>query len=239
MTKPKHEVRVASETWPDADLEFRVAEDGDGLTFRGYAAVFNQLSEDLGGFRERILPGAFTRTIRDKRAIKMFLNHNSDVVLASTFGGTLRLSEDDKGLLAEADLPDNEWGRPVADAVRRGDINSMSFGFQSLRAKAAPAEDGIVEQHEVRLWEVSPVTAWPAYPQTSASVRELAAVIEVEPDELAAAFAVLRDADARLTPEQHDLLLRTINAKYDLPVVPPNLAAALAQRQAWADLPSL
>lgn len=234
MTKPQREVRVAVESWPSADLEFRV-DGGDGLTFRGYAAVFDQLSEDLGGFRERIVPGAFKRTLTDKRAIKMFLNHNSDIVLASTFRGTLRLVEDEKGLLAEASLPDNEWGRPVADAVRRGDINSMSFGFQSLRSKAAKDEDGVIEQHEVRLWEVSPVTAWPAYPQTSASVRELAEAIDAEPDELAAAFAILRDADARLTPEQHDLLLRTINTKYDLPVVPPRLA----ERQTkWADLPS-
>lgn len=235
MTKDR-EVRVAVESWPDADMELRVDESGNGLTFRGYAAVFNELSEDLGGFRERIAPGAFAKTLRDKRPIKMFLNHNSDVVLASTHRGTLRLSEDERGLLAEADLPDNEWGRPVADAVRRGDINSMSFGFQSIRSGPTKDEDAVIEQREVRLWEVSPVTAWPAYPQTSASVRELAESIEAAPDELAAAFATLRDPEARLTPEQHDILLRAINARYDLPTVPPNLAAALALRQSWANL---
>lgn len=235
MTKPQREVRVAVESWPQADLDLRVEESGNGLTFRGYAAVFNELSEDLGGFRERIVPGAFAKTLREKRAIKMFLNHNSDIVLASTHRGTLRLTEDERGLLAEADLPDNEWGRPVADAVRRGDINSMSFGFQSIRNGVSKDEDDVVEQREVRLWEVSPVTAWPAYPQTSASVRELAEAIEAEPDELAAAFAVLRDTDARLTPEQHDLLLRSINSKYELPVVPPRRA----ERAAFWDAISL
>lgn len=230
------EVRVAVESWPDADMELRVEESGNGLTFRGYAAVFNELSEDLGGFRERILPGAFAKTLREKRAIKMFLNHNSDIVLASTHRGTLRLTEDERGLLSEADLPDNEWGRPVADAVRRGDINSMSFGFQSIRNGTPKDEDAVVEQREIRLWEVSPVTAWPAYPQTSASVRELAEAIEAEVDELAEAFRVLREADATLTPEQHDLLLRAINSKYELPVVPPRLA----ERQSkWADLLTL
>ena len=227
MTKPQREVRVAVESWPDADMELRVEESGNGLTFRGYAAVFNELSEDLGGFRERIVPGAFAKTLREKRAIKMFLNHNSDIVLASTERGTLRLTEDERGLLAEADLPDNEWGRPVADAVRRGDINSMSFGFQSIRNGVPKDEEAVVEQREIRLWEVSPVTAWPAYPQTSASVREMAEAIETEPDELAAAFALLRDPEARLSREQASLLTTLINARSDAPV-----AAVYAGRDA-------
>jgi hypothetical protein len=71
---------------------------------------------------------------------------------------------------------------------------------------------------EVRLFEVSPVTGWPAYPATSASVRELAETIEAEPDELAEAFAVLRDQSARLTTEQASLLTKLINARSDHPV---------------------
>lgn len=211
------EVRVAVETWPLEDVEVRAGT--DGLSFRGYAAVFNSWSEDLGGFRERIRPGAFAKSLREKRAIKMFLNHNSDVVLASTRKATLTLSEDDKGLLAEASLPDNEWGRPVADAIRRGDIDSMSFGFQVAADKQSWSEDGTERDlHEVRLWEVSPVTGWPAYPKTSASVRELAAEIDAEPDALAAAFAVLRDPEARLTPEQASLITTLVNSRSDRPV---------------------
>lgn len=213
MDKPTgREVRVAAETWPLEDVEIRA--EGDGLSFRGYAARFNSRSEDLGGFRETIKPGAFSKSLAQKRAIKMFLNHNDNIVLASTRGGTLTLTEDDKGLLAETTLPDNEWGRPVADAVRRGDIDSMSFGFQTVRDSWS--EDlSERELHEVRLFEVSPVTAWPAYPATSASVRDLAQAIDAEPDELAAAFAVLRDAEARLTPEQASLLTQLINARSD------------------------
>lgn len=211
------EVRVAVETWPLEDVEVRA--DGNGLSFRGYAAVFNSWSEDLGGFRERIRPGAFSKSLREKRAIKMFLNHNSDVVLASTRKASLTLAEDERGLLAEATLPDNEWGRPVADAVRRGDIDSMSFGFQTVKDswdfKSDPKDLAERELVEVRLFEVSPVTGWPAYPKTSASVRELAEAIEAEPDELAAAFAVLRAEDQRLTREQASLLTKLINARSD------------------------
>ena len=111
------EYRVASDVWPDADFEIRATT--DGLNFRGYAAVFDSKSEDLGGFRETIAPGSFSRTLaekgRSKRSpIKMFLNHDWNVVLASTYGNepTLRLAEDARGLFVDADLPDNEWGRP-------------------------------------------------------------------------------------------------------------------------------
>lgn len=215
MNKPTgREVRVAVETWPLEELEVRA--DGDGLTFSGYAAVFNSWSEDLGGFRERIRPGAFTKSLGEKRAVKMFLNHNTDIVLASTRKGSLVLAQDERGLLATASLPDNEWGRPVADAVRRGDIDSMSFGFQVV--KDAWSGDDERELVEARLFEVSPVTAWPAYPATSASVRELAEAIEAAPDALAEAFGVLRDTEARLTAEQAALLTQLVNARSDRPV---------------------
>ena len=232
MNKPQgREVRVAVDTWPLADMEIRA--EGDGLTFRGYAAVFNSDSEPLP-FVERIRPGAFRKSLGEKRSIKMFHNHNSDIVLASTKARTLVLSEDERGLLAEATLPDNYWGHYVRDAVKRGDIESMSFGFQTV--KDSWSDDGAErELIEARLFEVSDVSGWPAYPATSASVRELAEAIDTEPDALAAAFGVLREADAKLTPEQHELLIRAINTKYDLPVVPPRLAAA---RAAWSGLPS-
>lgn len=234
MQKPEgREVRVAVDTWPLADMEIRA--EGDGLSFRGYAAVFDSWSEDLGGFREKIRPGAFKKSLREKRAIKMFLNHNSDIVLGSTRAGTLTLVEDDKGLLGEAKLPDNEWGRPLRDAVMRGDVDSMSFGFQAV--KDSWSEDGAErELIEARLYEVSPVTGWPAYTATSATVRVLAEGIGEDPDELAAAFAILRDPEGRLTAEQHGLLVRALNSRYDLSVVPPLLAKA---RERWtsADLP--
>ena len=231
MNKPQgREVRVAADTWPTADMEVRA--DGDGLTFRGYAAVFDSPSEPLP-FVERIRPGAFRKSLGEKRSIKMFHNHNSDIVLASTKARTLTLTEDSRGLLAEATLPDNYWGHYVRDAVKRGDIESMSFGFQTV--KDAWSDDGAErELIEARLYEVSDVSGWPAYPATSATVRELAEAIDTEPDALAAAFAVLR-GDESLTPEQHDLLIRAINSKYALPITPPRLAA---RRAAWAEVPS-
>ena len=220
--------------------DFEIREDSDGLTFRGYAAVFNSPSEDLGGFREFIQPGAFARSINasmnGKRSpIKMFLNHNQDIVLASTRAKTLSLSEDERGLVAEARLPANDQGRYVADAVSRGDIDSMSFGFQvdggpkGERWSSDKTERTLLA---VRLYEVSPVTGWPAYTATTASVRHLAEEIGEEEQPLADAVRVLFEQDVKLTPEQRDLLTRAINARTETPLISADLAARLARLEA-------
>jgi uncharacterized protein len=224
------EFRVASETWPEQDFEIRTV--GDGLNFTGYAAVFDSASDDLGGFRETIAPGAFRKTIaeRGKRAIKMFLNHDWNVVLASTHGGTLRLAEDARGLVVDADLPDNEWGRPVRDAVTRGDISSMSFGFNVVKDEWNESRDQR-RVTEVKLWEVSPVTSWPAYPATSASVRRLAELTGADDDELEAAVRVLFSEDT-LDDPQHALLMRAINARYPTPTVRQDVAELYARLMA-------
>lgn len=230
MNKPEgREVRVAIDTWPTADLEIRA--DSDGMTFRGYAAVFDSWSEDLGGFREKIAPGAFTRTLKRDRNLRMFLNHNSDNLLATTRAGTLTLSEDGKGLLAEAKLPNTGLGRDTAELLRRRDIDSMSFGFSVDMKGQSWSEDGSERTlSDIRLFEVSPVTGWPAYPATSASVRQMADLIEVEPDDLAAAFAALR-SDQPMSSEHYDLIVRLANEKRgDRPVLAPRLAE---KREAW------
>jgi len=236
MSTPEIERRMTFEAWPDLDMEVRA--EGDGLTFRGYAAVFNSPSEDLGGFRETIMPGAFTRSVNaamnGSRDIKMFLNHNSDVVLASTKAKTLRLSEDERGLMAEADLPDSAWGQPVATAVKRGDISAMSFGFNvpGKTSAGTPAQEWSTDHkqrtlHEVRLFEVSPVTGWPAYAATSASVRALISAVDWDDDE-----AIARILD-ELDEDKRQKLLTNLNQHVPSPLIPP----ALAERQArLADL---
>lgn len=217
------EVRVAADTWPAADLSIRA--DGDGMTFNGYAAVFNSPSEPLP-WRETIRPGAFKRSLKNGGNIRMFLNHNTDKVLGSTKAKTLRLAEDEVGLHVEADLPDTNDGRDLATLMRRGDVDSMSFGFQVIK-DAWNNDYTERELIEVRLFEVSPITSWPAYPATSAFVRHLSELAEVEAEPLSDALRVLVTEGAELTEEQYDVLVQAINARTSRTLILPEVAAVV------------
>jgi uncharacterized protein len=180
------------------DFEIRDATDGAGMTFVGYAAVFNSASEPLP-FTERIAPGAFQRSLRSRNEIKMFVNHDTSRVLASKRAGTMRLVEDAHGLRVEADLPDTSDGRDMATLLRRGDVDSMSFGFSVPRGGDAWSDDGQErELREVRLHEVSIVTGFPAYQATTATVRSLDGLVDatgLEADKLNAAITALEKGE--------------------------------------------
>lgn len=140
-------------------------------TITGKAAVYDSRSEDLGGFREVIMPGAFTKTLKDGSVKKAYWNHNSDRVLGSTKSGTLRLQESHVGLHFEIRPP--AWAAEHIESVERGDVDQMSFGFRTIKDSwERDAGEIIRKLHEVQLFEVSPV-AMPAYPQTDAQARSI------------------------------------------------------------------
>lgn len=134
----------------------------------GYAALFNVWSEDLGGFKERIQPGAFAKTIVDGDVRALF-NHDPNMILGRTKNNTLRLSEDNKGLEFDADLPDTSYARDLAVSIERKDITQNSFGFQTVRDEWTD-DWRKRELIEVKLFDVSPVT-FPAYKQTNVKLR--------------------------------------------------------------------
>lgn len=187
----------------DVKFEIRASEiDSDKMTFRGYAAVFNSPSEPLP-FTEYIMPGAFKRSLKSRNQIKLFVNHNMDRVLASTRSGTLKLSEDSKGLLAEAELPPTTDGRDLSILMQRGDVNSMSFGFSVPARGDKWSEDGMKrELHQIRLHEVSIVTGFPAYEATTATVRAIDALATrtgIDADKLADALTRLEAGETLQT----------------------------------------
>jgi len=137
-------------------------------TLRGYAAVFNLLSEQLGNFRESIRPGAFTNTLAAGADVRALVDHDPSKILGRTVAGTLHLNQDSHGLLANIDLPNTSVGSDVYESVKRGDISQMSFGFKCIK-DAWPTRDRR-ELLDVALIDVSIVT-YPAYPQTSVAVR--------------------------------------------------------------------
>ena len=143
----------------------------------GHAAVFDSLSEDLGGFRERVAPGAFAATIAEDD-IRALVNHRIDYVLGRNRAGTLKLAEDREGLSVRIEPPDTGYARDLVTSIERGDITGMSIGFRTLTDEWN-IEDGepVRTLRAVRLYDVSPVT-FPAYPQTDVAVRALQAFRE-------------------------------------------------------------
>lgn len=157
---------------PQAELR-AVKADGNGIpTVRGHAAVFDQLSVELWGFYEEIAPGAFADSIAADDDVRALLNHDPNVVLGRTRSGTLRLSEDEVGLVAEFDPPDTQQARDVVTLIERGDISQMSFAFRVLDEKWRIDDQERYVRRIVRakLYDVSAVT-YPAYPTTDVGVR--------------------------------------------------------------------
>ena len=200
------------------DIELRAVEGGDGMTFEGYAARFNSPSDPIGGkFTEFIAPGAFQRSIKTRGYdVKLLWNHDTSQVLGSTRSGTLVLTEDSNGLLARATLPDTQAGRDAATLIKRGDVAGMSFGFQVPAGGDSWNAEGTVRTlNNVKLHEVS-ITAFPAYPASTASVRSETRAIDA--DVLAGGLSNL-EAGETLTDDQAKVL-REVVGKLSAPVEP-------------------
>lgn len=162
-TNPNQEVR----TFEIQDLELRM--DGDKPTVVGYGAVFNSESNDLGGFREYIAPGAFDGRLEDD--VRFLVNHDANLILARTTNGTLRLSVDEKGLRYEADLPNTSTARDLMELLKNGTISQSSFAF-TVEDDSWELKDGMnirTINKVSQLYDVSSVT-YPAYNAASSSV---------------------------------------------------------------------
>ena len=159
-------------------LELRAEGETGKLTLRGYAAVFNSLSEQLPGnngtFREVIRPGAFRDSLAQGADVRFLLNHEG-LPLARTTSGTLRLKEDSRGLVIDADLdPSDPDVQRIVPKIRRGDLSQMSFGFITRRDNWRQESGGQVRDLlAVDLLDVSAVT-YPAYRATEVALRSLA-----------------------------------------------------------------
>jgi HK97 family phage prohead protease len=186
-------------------VEFEVRAEGDGMTFTGYASVFNSPSQDLGGFIEYVAPGAFKRSLQSRNEVKLLWNHDSGEPLASLRGGTMQLVEDDRGLKVTAQLPNTTRGRDIAELLRTKVIDSMSFGFNVI--KDTWSRDGQTRTLDsVRLFEVS-IVSFPAYEATTAQVRSQPTI---NPDQLADALLKLESGE-ELDEENATLITEVVN----------------------------
>ena len=147
----------------------------EGRRIVGYPALFDDPAEIGGRFREQVAKGAFKRTIEESD-IRALVDHDPSRILGRARAGTLRLSEDGRGLHIEIDPPDTQAGRDIKVSLERGDVSGMSFGFQARQqawedeASAMPLRTLL----EVELFDVSIVT-FPAYANTEVALRSLEA----------------------------------------------------------------
>ena len=160
-----HEHRVE---WRST-LAAEIRADAAGRKLGGYAAVFGA-SAELGGFTEVIRRGAFGASLRAKADVVALVDHLSDRMLGRTTSGTLRLTEDTRGLAFEVDVPATSIGNDVLVLAQRGDLAGMSFGFRIV-TEAWP-DQRRRELRAVNLIEISVISGGrPAYPGTSVQAR--------------------------------------------------------------------
>ena len=158
-------------TWSISDVEQKDDEDGL-ISFAGYASVFDYaypVNDMRGTYLENVSRGAFTKTLQEKDDVKLLVNHEG-IPLARTKSNTLNLVEDERGLRVEAKLdPENPKGAEVASAMKRNDLNEMSFAFQAIKDEFNEAGDERTIR-EAKLYDVSVVTT-PASDATVAKIR--------------------------------------------------------------------
>jgi HK97 family phage prohead protease len=195
-----------------SDSELRVVRKGKGEigTLIGSPGIpYNSWSEDLGGFVERILPGAVKYEGYDVVCCR---DHEDHLVLGRLSNGTLRLSEDRGGLNYECDLPDVSYAHDLVKLVERGDVRGSSFRFTVLRDEWIPARGSSParrEIHELQLFELGPVTM-PAYPQTVIGLRSLFRRVGIDADRLGVAVRRVRSGDP--TGEDISVITNTITS---------------------------
>jgi len=161
-------------------VETRAGGESGAPMISGYAAVFDTETVIGGkdwGFREKIAKGAFTEALKSSDVRALF-NHDGEYVLGRTKSGTLRLTEDDRGLKVEIDPPDTQDARDLITKMQRGDIDQMSFAFTMEGGIQTWDETGDMPLRIIEkvgeLLDVSVVT-FPAYLETEAAARSLAA----------------------------------------------------------------
>lgn len=142
-------------------------------SIEGHAAVFDQYSDDLGGWQEIIRPGSFAGVLGDD--VRCLWQHDELYVLGRRQSETLAIWEDEVGLRYRVTPPETQWARDALVTVRRGDVNQSSFRFIVMPDGERWFLDaqGSVKREINRfaaLYDVGPVT-FPAYPTTTAQAR--------------------------------------------------------------------
>lgn len=180
-------------------LDYKI--DNESRTIEGIAIVFNALSNNLGGFRELILPEAIDGVI-EQSDIFFLYNHTSDrgFLARSKMGvGSLKTEVREDGVYFSFDAPRTALGDEVLEYIRRGDVNQCSFAFTVESDKWEKQSDGMYIRTITKfnkLYDMSLVDN-PAYSQTSACAR----FAEIQEEERLATEQAMKEAEERAAQE--------------------------------------
>ena len=164
---------ISFEEAPEAELTIETRASGQ-TAIVGYAAVYNRLSLDLGGFREMILPGAFDKVLsrqRGKQDVIAVFNHDPNILLGRTSSGTLQLSSDEKGKKYSVTPPAER--AEIISLILRRDVFGSSFAFTVSKDGESFASDASGAVRSIRevsgLYDVGPVVN-AAYPASTSGI---------------------------------------------------------------------
>lgn len=175
----KREIRTRSTDGVERRFHRTTVEErakGDGWQIVGLGIVYNSLSENLGGFREEVAPGAAEGLLDDPDIAGLF-NHNPDLLLGRVGAGTMRLSDSDKGVVYDIDGSNRSYALDLRESLRLKEVTRSSFAFRVARGGDEWEEDeesGLLVRTITkfsRLFDMSPVT-YAAYPETDAGTRD-------------------------------------------------------------------
>ena len=178
--------------------------ESDSRKIEGVSIVFNALSNDLGGFREMILPEAVDGVI-EASDIFFLYNHTADrgFLARSKFGvGSLHTDVREDGVYFSFDAPRTALGDEVLEYLNRGDVNQCSFAFAVDTDKWEKQADGTYIRTITkfkRLYDMSLVDT-PAYSQTSACAR----FAEIQEEERIANEKAMKEAEEREAKEAEE-----------------------------------
>jgi hypothetical protein len=170
----EHRLLATSSSQGSLLAEPRAAGPSKQTKLNGYAAIYNEFSLDMGGWKEKIAVGAFDKIVKTCDC-RFLLNHNPDLILARTANKTLRLYSDGNGLLFYADLIDGDAvSDAIANRIQRKDISGCSFAFIVGKdrwefAKEKGQSDTRIILEIAELLDCGPVV-YPAYTDTTVSV---------------------------------------------------------------------
>jgi len=147
----------------------------------GYAARFDNLSRDLGSFKEKCARGCFARSLKSPDSdVRILVNHDPSKILGRVKAGTATVAEDSVGLRFNVQLdPAQQSHQDLYAAVRRGDLTDTSFAFMAdddgdLWSKGKDGQQ-IRTLTNVRLLDCS-IVCYPAYEGNPVDARSLPAV---------------------------------------------------------------